>query len=399
MSTLRVLLDAAPAADREAAWALFDDNGQVVQSGRSPPDAWPDAGRSEAVLAASCVRMIGLRLPPLSADRVASAAAFALEDQLAGPPAEQHIAVSSQRRDGTLEATVTNRQLIADLADTFDRIVAEPALAPRPPPQQWIWYASGGGGGFVRKPDGSAFATSEADGVPAELLLALDHASRGNSGPTEVRTAFAPNASTTAACARQAGTTFVLAAPWTWDAAGIAAFAAAPELRQGEFAAAAPNMVRGSIRLFRWAAVLAALAISVHIVASLGEWLSLRVEDWRAKSALAALARDAGFAGAEDPAAAITRGHADARHHAGLAAPTDAMPLLARAAPALAALPAGVLKSATFAGGHWTFDLATLEPGAQVRLERQLAGAGLASLLATNATGARVRVTLASGAQ
>jgi hypothetical protein len=398
MSTLRVLLDAAPAADREAAWALFDDNGHVLQSGRSPPDAWPDAGRREAVLAAACVRIVGLRLPPLSADRVASAATFALEDHLAGPPAEQHIAVSSQRRDGTLEATVTNRNLVSDLADHFDRIVAEPALAPRPPPQQWCWYASGGGGGFVRKPDGSAFATSEANGVPAELTLALDHASRGNSGPTEVRTAFEWNASTRAACSRQVGTTFVPAAPWTWDAAGDAAFAAAPELRRGEFAGAAAGTVRGSTRLFRWAAVLAALAISVHIVASLGEWLVLRMEDWRAKSALAALARDAGFAGAEDPAAAIARGHADARHRAGLAAPADALPLLARAAPALAALPAGALKSATFASGHWTFDLATLETGATVRLERQLASAGLTSLLATNATGVRVRVSLGPGA-
>jgi len=399
MSTLRVLLDSAPAAGRADAWALFDGNGRVVQTGRSAPDAWPAADRREAVLAASCVRIVGLRLPPLSADRVAAAASFALEDQLAGPAAEQHIAVSLQRRDGTLEATVANRRLVAELADNFDRVLAEPALAPYPPPPQWCWYASGAGGGFVRKPDGAAFATSEQGGVPAELLLALDHASRGNSGPTEVRTAFVPDEPTRAACARHVGTAFVPTAVWSWDAAGIAAFAAAPDLRQGEFVHAAPNAVRGTSRLFRWAAVLAALAVGVHVAASLGEWLSLRVEDWRAKSALASLARDAGFAGAEDPATAIARGHAEARHRAGLAAPADALPLLARAAPAFAALPGGVLKSATYAGGQWTFELATLEPSAAARLERQLASAGLATLQATNAAGARVRVSLGPGAQ
>jgi general secretion pathway protein L len=399
MSILRVLLDAAPAAGRADAWALFDENGRVVQSGRSAPETWPAAAHREAVLAAACVRIVGLRLPPLSADRVAAAASFALEDQLAGPAAEQHIAVSSQHRDGTIEATIANRRLVAKLADNFDRVVAEPALAPCPPPRQWCWYASGAGGGFVRKPDGSTFATSEQGGVPAELLLALDHASRGSSSPAEVKTAFVPDAATQAACAHHVGTAFVPTAAWSWDAAGIAAFAAAPDLRQGEFAPAAPNVVRGYSRLFRWAATLAALALCVHVAATLGEWLSLRVEDWRAKSALASLARDAGYVGAEDPAMAISRGHTEARHRAGLAAPADALPLLARAAPAFAALPAGVLKSATYVGGHWTFDLATAEASSTARLEGQLASAGLTSLLATNANGARVRVSLGPGAQ
>ena len=399
MSILRVLLDAAPAPGRANAWALFDERGRVVRSGRGAPDTWPAAERREAVLAAARVRIVALRLPPLSADRVAAAASFALEDQLAGPAAEQHIAVSLQRRDGTLEATVANRRLVAELADNFDRIVAEPALAPRPLPRHWCWYASGAGGGFVRRPDGSAFATSEQDGLPPELLLALEHASRGSSSPAEIETAFVPDASTRTAYARDVGTMFVPTAVWSWDAAGIAAFAAAPDLRQGEFAHAASNVARGSVRLFRWAAALAALALCVHVAASLGEWLSLRVEDWRAKSALASLARDAGYVGIEDPAMAISRGHAEARHRAGLAAPADALPLLARAAPALAGLPAGALKSATYAGGHWTFDLATADANATARLERQLASAGLTSLLAANATGARVRVSLGPGAQ
>ena len=399
MSTLRVLLDAAPAAGRADAWTLFDDTGRVVQSGRGVPDAWPAAQRREAVLAAACVRIVGLHLPPLTADRVSAAAAFALEDQLAGPADEQHIAVSSQRADGTVEAIVANRSLVARLADDFDRILAESALAPLPSPQHWRWYASDAGGGFVRKPDGASFATGAPDRLPAELALALDHAARAGSGPAGVEMAFAPDATLRADLARHAGTAFATTSPWRWEASGNAAFAAATDVRQGEFARAAPATTRVSTRWFRWAAILAALAIGLHVTATIGEWISLRVDTWRVRSALGDVARDAGVTGREEPAAATAKRYAEARHRAGLAAPADALPLLSRAAPALAALPTGTLKSATYADGRWTFDLAKLDAGAADRLERQLAGAGLSTLAATNPSGARMRVAPGPGAQ
>jgi len=399
MSTLRVLLDAAPAAGRADAWTLFDDTERVVRSGRGVPDAWPAAQRREAVLAAACVRIVGLHLPPLTADRVSAAAAFALEDQLAGPADEQHIAVSSQHADGAVEAIVANRSLVARLAGEFDRILAEPALAPLPPTGHWRWYASEAGGGFVRKPDGSSFATGTLDGVPAELSLALDHAARTGSGPAGVEMAFTPDESLRAHLAGHAGTSFVTTPPWRWDASGNTAFAAATDVRQGEFARAAPATTRASTRWFRWAAIVAALAIGLHVTATIGEWISLRVDTWRVRSALGDVARDAGVAGNEDPAAAIGKRYADARHRAGLAAPADALPLLARAAPALTVLPTGTLKSATYTDGRWTFDLAKLDAGAAERLERQLAGAGLSTLAANNPSGTRMRVAPGPGTQ
>jgi hypothetical protein len=399
MPTLRVLLNAAPDAGRADPWALFDDNESVVNSGVGTPDAWPAAQRSEAVLAAKCVRIVALQLPPLPPDRVRAAASFALEDQLAGPAEEQHIAVSPQRADGAVEAIVASRALIAELAPHFDRILAEPALAPRPAAQRWRWYASGAGGGFVRRHDGSTFATSEHYGDSPELMLALDHASHHESLPLAIEAAFEPDEQNAADFAGRAGPSLVPIAVWRWDGCGRAAFAQATDLRQGEFSPAMLAGASGAARLFRWAAALAAVAIVVHVVASIGEWTSLRVESWRARSALAALASDLGVSGADDPATAIARRHADARHRAGLAAPTDALPLLARAAPALAALPSGALKSATYGEGHWTFEFAKLEADAAGRLELQLAGAGLSTLQATNAAGARMRVSLAPGVQ
>jgi len=397
MSILRVLLNAAPDPGRADVWALFDADENVVQSGKSAPDAWPDAERREAVLAASCVRIVGLRLPPMPADRVASAAAFALEDQLAGPAEEQHIAVSPQRSDGTVEAIVANRDLVAHVEANFDRVLAEPALAPRPAPRHWRWYPSGMGGGFVRKPDGSAFASGEERGVPAELTLALDHALRAEDGPLDVEVAFAGDKAESDV-PQPGGVPFVQVDAWRWDAAGKTALASATDLCQGEFARAMPDVARGSSRLFRVAAVMAALAIIIHIAASIGDWAYVRFDDWRAKSALASVAREMGVASTTDPAMEIARQYAAARHRAGLAAPTDALPLLARAAPALAALPAGVLKTATYADGHWTFDLAKSQ-NVTSGLESQLASAGLTSLTAVNAAGTRIRVSLAVGAQ
>jgi hypothetical protein len=414
MSTLRVLLSAAPEVGRADAWALFDANDSLLQSGRDTPADWPDADSQEAVLAASTLRIVGLRLPPMPADRVAAAASYALEDQVAGPAEEQHIAVSPQSSDGSVEAIITSRELVASLAASFDRVLAEPALAPRPNEGRWHWYASAAGGGFVRRPDGSAFATGDQEGVPVELTLALDHAIRAGRGPGEVAVALPTDTAMQAVFARQAETTFVSIAPWRWDAAGSADFANASDLLQGEFARATPNAGRRPIRELSVAALVAATAISLHIIASIGQWAILRVEDWRANSALASLARDmGGMAGAGEsvgsvgsvgisgggasghPAGAIARRYADERHRAGMNAPSDALPLLALAAPALAALPAGMLRTATYADGHWTFDLAKPDGNTVARVEKQLASAGLNTLQATNASGARLRVSRA----
>jgi hypothetical protein len=73
-------------------------------------------------------------------------------------------------------------------------------------------------------------------------------------------------------------------------------------------------------------------------------------------------------------------------------APDDALPLLARAAPALRALPARSVKSASYADGHWTLDLARNDPAAIADLDARLKRAGIAAIVATSATGARIRM-------
>jgi len=399
MATLRVLVPGTPSPAQQVAWAVYDAQDRLVQSGAGAQASWPAVQSREAVLAAAAVRLTRVALPPMPADRVAAAAAFALEDQLAGPAQAQHIVASAQRRDGSVEIAVASRTSIAALQTEFARVIAEPSVAPLPPPRTWRWYASGAGGGFVRKPDGAAFAISPTQAgaaAPTELALAIAQATRELD---RVDVAFAVEDAQLRAWSEQCGVAFVRIAAWHWDQDG-AALAAATDLLQGEFSRLPRAAPVSAGRRFRWAAGLAIAALALHVGATVVQWASLRYQAWQVSRDIVATARASGIADATDAdaaVAALTKRFADIRHRASLTAPNDALPLLARAAPALTALPSGALKSATYASGTWTFDLGKLDPAVASTVDRNLALAGLATLAATTPAGTRIRVTPAAG--
>jgi len=398
MTVLRVLLSAPPAANRAEAWARSDDGGRVVERGVDTPDRWPAASRREAVLAAGLVRVIALALPPMSPARLASAAAYALEDRLAATGAAAAIGVSAPRADGSVLAAVTAQatlDAVAAHAPRFARIVAEPALAPVS--SGWTWCASGASGGFVRTADGGAFAVGAAPAggvLPPELVAALAQAPRGGGAPASVVVTQPCTDALLAQWRASTGVAFERGEPWRWDDAPESAYAAAPDLlRAPEIAAPARG---AALRLWKPAAAIALAAVALHVVATIAQWSWLRIDAWRSGERIVALAQGAGVADAATPDAALralARRDAELRHRAGLAAASDAVPLLARAAPALAALPAAAVKSATFADGAWTFELATLDDAARAALDRRMQDNGLTALQARTAAGARMRVT------
>lgn len=400
MTTLRVLFDAPLSPTRAAAWALFDAAGRHVRSGNDRPAAWPDAKVREAVLAASAVRLVPLKLPPMTNDRVAAAVAYALEDRLAGPAQEHDLVAGPQAADGTVVVTIAPRALTQSLRTSFARAVAEPALSSLPPPGVWRWHASSTGGGFLRKPDGSAFAVSDPDGtdVPPELALALTEAGQQRLLPASIDVMFDAPAAQCAAWTAANGVTFAPGSAWRWDRDG-AAFSRAPDLLpRAALPEAAPAHAG---RLWRSAAVVAGVALFLHGAATAGQWTWLRLDAWRTERALVELAQRAGagdHADAESATAALAQKFVAARHRAGQSTSMDALPLLARAAPALAMLPPASLRTATFASGSWTIDLQKVDPAALAELDAALNVAGLTTLRATTASGARVRIGLAPGA-
>ncbi len=402
MSVLRVVLDAAPLATRADVWALFDPHGHRLQSGHGVPASWPDAQRREAVLAASRVRVTALTLPPMPADRVANAAAFALEDAFARPASEHAMHASPRDAHGHVVVTVTERTFVDTLARDFSRVIAEPALAPLPRPGHWLWLPSATLDTFIRQPDGAAFVVSNPrDGMalPAELAMALAQRGPGLPPPKAVDVAFAVTDAQLEAWSLTSRIPFHRAEPWRWDRDG-ALFDTLPDLgpRTGGDAASRDQSAAG--RTLRRAGAIAGAALIGAVLATIVQWSWLRFDGWRTARAIVATANEAGITNVEDAdaaAAALTRRWTDARHRTGLAVPGDALPLLARVAPALGALPQGTLKSATFGPGQWTFDLAVMDPAALAAFESQLANAGLRALAATNASGTRLRATLAPG--
>ena len=407
MTTLRVLIDAAPAGGRAQSWALFDGADACVRTGRDPPDAWPAADRVEAVLAASQVRIASVALPPLAPARVAAAAAFAIDDQLAGPQDAQHLAASAQQPGGRVRVVIASRALIAALRERranagalarVTRVIAEPDLAI--PYNGWRWCAAGRGDGFVRRSDGSAFPVSASvpgDGLPPELSLALGHARRDGKPPAEVRVERDATDTELSHWQRESSVSFVRGGAWRWSDAPATAFAGAVDLLQGEFALASPPAAGARRRLFVPALVLAGVALALHVVLTVVEWGTLKLDTWRQSREWTTLSTSAGVAAeaASSPSAAqaaIAKRYTELRHAHGLLAPDDALPLLARAAPALRTLPAGSVKSAAYAGGHWTIDLSRADPAAIAEIDARLKEARVPALIATSAAGARIRL-------
>ena len=402
MTTLRVLLSAPPASTRADGWALFDAKGECLRSGRDRPSGWPAADRTEYVVGAERIRIATTVLPPLAPQRVAAAAAFALEDQLATPAGTQHLAASPQAADGVVRVVIVDRALLHSLHPAGSggpaRIIAEPDLAPLI--SGWRWCVGETGSGFVRFADGFTLPTSPigADrALPPELALALANARRTGATPTRIQVDAEVDAPALAQWQAETGTAFTAGRPWRWSEASPSDFAAATELRLDADAVVASGAPATWWRVFAPALWIAALAFGAHVLATIGEWTWLQVDTWRQERAWIALAEVAGVppadaATAEAARASLARRHADLRHARGLTAPADALPLLARAAPVLGRLPAGALKSATFADGHWTLDLQKIDAEALRDLDARWKPAGLAPLTASTPAGHRIRI-------
>jgi type II secretion system protein L len=385
-------------------WALVDAAGACVESGRARPAALPRAERLEVIVAAARVRIASVALPPMTAARAAAAARFALEDHLAGPPQAQHLAVSAPGMDGHVRVVIVDRALLDSVAGAdgplarADSVVAEPDLALVA--AGWRWCVARDGSGFVRRADGSAFAVDApagSDALPVDLVLALEQARRNGAAPAEVRVDGPFDAALVARWQRDAGVPFRVGAPWLWYAAPAPVPAAATDLRIVAEARAQRTTARQRVRLLAPALWIAGAALALHVIATVAEWAALELAARRDDRAQAALATGAGVApdaAGSPPAAhaALVRRHAELRHAHGLSAPGDALPLLARAAPALAALPAGAVKRATYADAHWTLDLAPADAATLAQVDARLRDAAVPALTATGPSGTRIRL-------
>jgi general secretion pathway protein L len=401
---LRIFMTGPPRTDRADVWVRYAADGRPIAQGRDVPAQRPADAHVEVVLAASEVRLIALALPAMPRSRLHNAARFAVEDQLATAAEESAIAVANARDDGVV-AAVTSQALVRAIAAhdrRVARVVPESALAPCG--DGWTWCASSDGESFVRRDDASAFAVDGAadHALPGALVAALAQAARSGKAPPAVHVAFECEAARLAQWSRAGGVPFVASANWRWQDATPQAFAAAPDfLDAGDRGDAGAD--RAALRrAFRPALAIAGAALALHVVALVAQWSWLNVENWRLGRALVEQAKASGLADASTPdaaAAAIGRRNTEVRHRAGQAAPADALPLLARAAPSLGALPSGALRSARYADHAWTLELGKVDAAAVAQLTHALGAAGVDAIAAPTSAGARVRLALAATAR
>jgi general secretion pathway protein L len=403
MTTLRVYLDFPPDPARELEWALFDDANRLVRRGRAPLAGWPSAEGREAVIAAAHGRLVTVKLPPLPSPRLQSAVSFALEEQLAGAPEDSHVAPGRQSADGSLRVAIVGAAWMRAFEAAskrclirWRRVLLESDLA-RPPAGGWCWCAESlERAGFVRTDSGSSIAVGPppAAGLPEELALALAGSARR---PRLVRVDVAGVDHALLEHARtQTGVEFTAGPSWHWSGADPTAFDTAIDLQVGAFdtASVAPRM--DVTRLFRPALWIVGAALTIHLLAGVGEWLSLQWQLRALDREMSALAQVAGgeVAAGVAPASAIARRHGELRHRAGLAASNDLLPLLARAAPAMSAIPGGAVRSLHYADGHVVFELQKLDPSQTTHLQRELQQQGLVAIAVPTANGARLRIGL-----
>jgi type II secretion system protein L len=395
MITLRVFIELPPDPARQMEWALFDDANRLVRGGRAPVAGWPTADIREAVLAATHGRLATVKLPPLPPPRVQSAASFALEEQLAGAPEDSHVAPGRQSADGSLRVAIVSAAWMRAFqsaskhsAIRWQRVLLESDLA-RPPSGGWCWCAESlEHAGFVRTDDGSSLSVgpSRAGALPEELALALAGSGRR---PRLVRVDIADVDGALIERARtQTGIEFTAGVPWHWSGADDAAFATAIDLQVGAFDTASATPRMDIARLFRPALWIVGAALAIHLLAGVGDWLSLQWQLRAIDRELSTLAQvavgdsvaNASGNAASVPASAITRRHAELRHRAGRAADNDLLPLLARAAPAMSTLPGGAIRSLRYADGHVVFELQKLDPPRTTLLQRELQRQGLVAI-------------------
>jgi type II secretion system protein L len=405
-TTLRVFVDVPPDASRSAPWTLFDAAGQAIHSGRGRPAEWPDAERKEAVIAAAHGRIATLELPTMPPGRAEAAARYALEDQLAEASDDSHIALASQRADGMLRVAIVGKAWMEAFVDAsrrcdidWDRALLESDLA-EVTPGSWRWCAASvAQSGFVRTDRGATIAVGPAlkQEPPAELALALARSDKG--APRGVRVeADGADAALLSRARSATGVAFTAGSPWRWAAAKPTAYADAIDLLSHRFGAQPRAASSAMARMFRPALWIAGIALALHVVATLGQWGWLRWHAFAAERDLGTIARTAvpeyagGGAADASPALALARRERDLEHRAGLPARDDFVPLLGRAAPVLASLPRGALRSLSYGDGHLLLDLAKIEPQESSRLQGDLQRSGLVAIVAPTQTGARLRI-------
>jgi general secretion pathway protein L len=373
-----------------------------VASGVSLLTKLPRADEVIVVLPVARVCFVRAQLPAGPPAKLAKFTPFAIEDLIVSPPEDVCTTVLDDGSDGAHLIAVLDRDWLTSVVRVLkeagfppDRAIVESALVDDEPGVWTVVWSKTGGFAVTDGIEAIALDRSNDDRPPLALKLATDERRARGAGPRAVRVLLADEGESVDAT-RWSGS---LHAPVTsggqWEPEKI-------DARTIDCPDLLPGGHDGAWRSSEWltrlkpAAVVAGAILALNAVLTVGDWARLAYEAHALRSGMESAFRKA-FPDAKtvvDPALQMRRNFADLRRAAGEPDATDLVPMLAKLAPALAAIGAKP-QTLRFDRGEIELDLSLggeprgredlvnrlRVPGLNIRIERM--GAGAAGPLAT----------------
>ena len=346
----------------------------------------------EVVIALPVARVAFARaaLPRGPGEKLARLAPFAVEDAIVSAPEDVHCVVLDDDPDGERLIAVLDRQwldsALAELASLGiepDRAIVESALLGQTDDLWTVVWTPNGGFAALGGVEAVALDASVDGRVPLALHLAVEERRRGGAAPRAIRVLMGDGADppATAMWSESLRVPVTIAGKWIPEESNARAVVCPnllPSAHGGAWAGAQ------WLRRLSAAAALGVALVAVHLLATLGDWARLAYEARGLRGEMETVFRTAfPEAGAVvDPALQMRRSVADLRRAAGEAGVTDAVPLLAKLAPSLAAAGAR-LEGLQYEAGEFQLELVVASgetrerlagrlqvPGVRVRIER-----------------------------
>ncbi len=397
MSLLRIRCSVSDATTH-CRWVLIHDARAPVRGEGPLADVPRKADRVQLVLPAGDVLITRAKLPSAARSRAGPVLAYAVEDQTLGEPEDNQVSWVGTAADSDVLAVMNKRGMQRRL-EALDgvgigayEVHCETLLLP------WVdgeWsVAWDGHEGCVRTGalEGAALDYGDQCSPPLTLQLMLEKAAANDALPdaiaiyaTEVNAA--PD---TATWERALGVKLRNAGPWGWDRAPPDAGVSLIRRRRRW------RMMPGTGARLRPAAWVALAALAIHALALSADWMRLSNEERALRAQMELSFREA-FPEAiavVDPALQMRRKLAEARHAAGRPDSGDFVPLLARAAGALKALPAASLRIVSYENGRLSLEFPAADEAAVRRTAAQLAQTGMSVDIPENARRPGARVVL-----
>jgi general secretion pathway protein L len=398
--TLRLYLPPAwPAEDAACDWALLNEQGNMLQRGRSEPRHWPEAEQCEVILSAEQCLTLKAQLPKGARSRPAEVIAYALEDQLINDAEAEHFVIGNETEHNgsttnpapTAIWVIARTRLktlltaLATLQRTPQRIISELQLAPLSAGRWSLCLRSDNTSGYARlgSEEGFAFDLADIHQPPQELQLALHAAKDQPPAGIDIYSArsqdqaFGPIHAST--WQTSLGIPVSSAGEYGWRDASQPTTQAARNLLSGEFAP--PQAANAGWRSFKPTLWLGATALLVYCLFSFGEWIWLNQQSQALRRQMADSFR-AAYPQAQniiDPPLQMQRMNDQLRRARGQLGSTDFLPLLAAASEAIGTQ--GRLRTLSYEDGRLELSLQLTDNSAAEQLRKTLSNRGLAVTL------------------